>query len=97
MCANNDPMVTFAVCLHSILPHYHYHADVYESIELLDAYHVHSVECVSKIKSILSIIFHAMYMAMCIQLTHFSCDDESCIGAHGNLQSHSVFCWGLTQ
>ena len=30
--------------------------------------------CVSKIKSIISIIFHAIYGAVCIQLTHFSCD-----------------------
>ena len=36
---------------------------------------VHSVECASKIKSVLSIIFHVIYGAVCIQLTHFSCDD----------------------
>ena len=33
------------------------------------------VRCVSKIKSILSIIFHAIYGAVCIQLTHFSYTD----------------------
>ena len=32
-------------------------------------------ECVSKIKSILSIIFHVMYGAVRIQFTHFSYDD----------------------
>ena len=35
----------------------------------------HSVRCVSKIKSIPSIIFHAIYGAVCIQLTLFSFDD----------------------
>ena len=35
----------------------------------------HSVECVSKIKSILSVIFHAIYGTLCIQLTHLSYDD----------------------
>ena len=35
---------------------------------------IHSVQCVSKIKTILSIIFQAMYRAVCIQLTHFSYD-----------------------
>ena len=29
----------------------------------------------SEFKSILSIIFHAIYGAVCIQLTHSSCDD----------------------
>ena len=32
-------------------------------------------ECVSKIKSIVSIVFHAIYGVVCIQLTHFSYDD----------------------
>ena len=39
------------------------------------ACHVHSVECVSKSKPILKIIFHAIYGAVCIQLTRFSHDD----------------------
>ena len=34
-----------------------------------------SVDCVSKIKSILTIIFHAIYGAVCIQLTRFSLYD----------------------
>ena len=35
-----------------------------------------SFECVSKIKSVLSIIFHAIYGgAVCIQLNHLSYDD----------------------
>ena len=32
---------------------------------------VSSVECVSKIKSILSIIFHALYRAVCLEFSHF--------------------------
>ena len=36
---------------------------------------VHSVECVSKIKSIPSVSFHAILGAVCIQLTHLSYDD----------------------
>ena len=33
------------------------------------------VECVSKIKHILSIIHYTIYGAVCFQFTHFSCDD----------------------
>ena len=63
------------VCLHIItLPHYNNYVDVAEGIGTL--------ECVSgafwqvcKIKSIFSILFHAIYRAMCIQLTHLSYDD----------------------
>ena len=40
-----------------------------------DTCQAHSVECVSKNKSILSIIFHAIYGAVCIQPTHFSYGD----------------------
>ena len=29
-----------------------------------------------KIKTILSIIFYSIYGAVCLQLTHFSCDDR---------------------
>ena len=35
----------------------------------------YAVECVSRIKSILSIIVYAIYGAVCFQLTHFFCDD----------------------
>ena len=37
---------------------------------------VYAAECVSKIKTILSIIFYSMYGAVCHQLTQFSCDDS---------------------
>ena len=36
---------------------------------------VYSVECVSKIKSILAIIFHAIYGVVCKQRTRVSYDD----------------------
>ena len=61
----DGPVVVF-VYLHIILLHYHLYEDVSEGIELLNACRVHSVECVSKIKLIISIIFHAIYEAVCI-------------------------------
>ena len=61
MCANNrvhyDPMGVL-VCLHIALPHYHHYADISRGIELLKCLSdTFCIECVSKIKSILSIIF----------------------------------------
>ena len=38
---------------------------------------VHSVECVSKIESIIWIIFHSIYAAVCIELTHVSYGDAN--------------------
>ena len=75
MCTNNqihyDLMVVF-VCLHISLTHY----DLSQCIELLKCLSgTFCLECVSKIKTILSIIFQAIYEAVCIQLTHFSSDD----------------------
>lgn len=61
MCANENVhfgLKIVFVCLHITLPHYHHYAEISEDIELLNACQVHSVECVSKIKSIISIIFH---------------------------------------
>ena len=64
MCANNrvhyDLMVEYSP-LHSTLPHYHHYADLFEGIELLNACQIYSVASVSKIKSVLSIIFRAIY------------------------------------
>ena len=64
MCANNKihfrSMVVF-VCLHFTLPHYHNYANVSECIDLLNICQIYSVVCVSKIKSILSIMIHAIY------------------------------------
>ena len=79
MCANDkvhyDPMVVF-VYFHTTLPHYHHYADLSESIDLLKCLSgKFSLECVSKIKSILPIIFHAICGAVRIQLAHFSYGD----------------------
>ena len=78
-CASNkvhyDPMVLY-VCLHITLPHYHHYADLSESNELLKCLSgSFSLECVSKIKSILSTFFHAIYRAVRLRLTQFSYDD----------------------
>ena len=54
------------------LLHYDHYADVSEGI---DASEVHSVECVSKIESILLHIFLAICGAVWIQLIRFSYDD----------------------
>ena len=79
MCENNrvhyDPMVVF-VCLHITLPHYHHYTDKSEGIELLKCLSsTFCLECVSKIKSILSSIFHAIYRAVRIQITHDDCEN----------------------
>ena len=77
ICANYRkhyrPIVVF-VCLHITIPRYHNFEDVSESIELLKCLSDASVECVSKIKSILSIIRHVIYGAVCIQFAHISND-----------------------
>ena len=79
MCANDEvhyyPKVVF-VCLHITLPRNHHYADLPECTELLKCLSgTLCPGCVSKIKSILSIIFHAIYVAVQIQLSHFSYDD----------------------
>ena len=79
MCANNrvhyGPMVVYGY-LHITLPHYHHYADLSEGIELLKYLSdMFCLECVSKIRLVLSIIFHAKYGAVCFQLTHFVYED----------------------
>ena len=79
MCANSrghyEPMVIF-ICLYIPLPHYHHYSDLSEIIELLKcSSDTFCLKCVSKIKSILSIILHAIHGAVRIQLTHFSYSD----------------------
>ena len=44
-------------------------------LDFLNACQVYFLECVSKIKFILSIIFHAIYGAVYFQQAHSSCDD----------------------
>ena len=79
VCANGgvyyDLMVKF-ICLHFKLPQYHHYADLSEGIELLKSLSgTFCLKCVSKIKSILSIIFHAIFGAVHIHLINFSYDD----------------------
>ena len=57
------------------LHQYHHCADLSEGIEPKCFSGTFSLECVSKIKSILPVIFHAMYGAVRIQRTHFSYGD----------------------
>ena len=63
------------VCLYSTSYHYHHCANLSEGIELWNACQIYFVECVSKIKHILSVIHHTICGAVCFQFTHFSCDD----------------------
>ena len=63
------------VCLYSTPSHYHHCASSSEGIELINACQIYFVECVSKIKHILSVVHHTICGAVCFQFTHFSCDD----------------------
>ena len=78
MCANDrvnyGPMVIL-ICLHITIPHYNHYAYVSECIAFRIIRQVHSLESVFKIKSFISIIFHAIHGALCILFTHFSYDD----------------------
>ena len=47
-----------------------------KALNYWNACQVYAAECVSKIKPILSIIFYSIYGAVCLQLTHLSCDDR---------------------
>ena len=44
-------------------------------IYLMNVSMVYAAECVSKIETILAIIFHSIYGAACLQLTQFACHD----------------------
>ena len=76
MYANNkvhyDLMIVF-ICLHITPPHHHHYEHLSEVLNFLIG--TFCLECVSKIKSVLSIIFHAIFGAVHIQLTHFSYDN----------------------
>ena len=78
VCANNlvhyDP--TVASVFKHIKLHYHHYADLSEGIELLKCLPgTFCLECVSRIKSDVSAVFHAIYGAVRIQLPCFSYDD----------------------
>ena len=95
MCANNrvhyDLMVEYS-SLHSTLPHYNHYADLFEGIELLNACQIYFVSSVSKIKSVPSITFRAIYGTVHIQLTHFCYDDceNTCIWSYYHHQIGSM-------
>ena len=82
---------SLSVCLHITLTRYHQYADLSEGIQLLGCLSLtFCLGCVSKINSILSIIFHPIYGALCIQLTHFSydgCENMSNLSSHHHHQS----------
>ena len=63
------------VCLYSAPAHYHDCGNLSEGIELINACQIYFVECVSKIKHILSVIHYTICGAVCFQFTHCSCDD----------------------
>ena len=46
-----------------------------KTLSLLNACQIYFVECVSKIKHIFSAIHCPLYGAVCLQFTHFHCDD----------------------
>ena len=46
-----------------------------KALNLLNACQIYFVECVSKIKHIISVIHYAICGAVFFQFTHFSCDD----------------------
>ena len=47
-----------------------------KALSYWNACQVYAAACVSKIKTILSIIFYSIYGTVCLQLTRFSCDDR---------------------
>ena len=61
------------VCLYSTPSHYRHCANLSGDIE--NACQIYFVECVSKIKHILSVIHYTICGAVCFQFTHFLCDD----------------------
>ena len=64
------------VCLYSAPSHYHHCANLSEGIELMKCLSdIYFVECVSKIKHVLSVIHYTICGAVCFQFTHFSCGD----------------------
>ena len=87
------------ICLYSTPSHYHHCANLSEGIELIKCLSdIYCVECVSKIKHILSLIHYTICGAVCFQFTHFCCDDWENIYAlsyycHqiGNMDSYPLF------
>ena len=63
------------VCLYITPSQYHHCANWSEDIELIDGCQIYFIECVSKIKHILSVIHYTICGAACFQFTHVPCDD----------------------
>ena len=63
------------ICLYSTPSHYHHCANLSEGIELIKCMSDIFVECVSKIKHILTDIHYTICGALCFQFTHLCCDD----------------------
>ena len=61
------------ICLYITPSHYHHYANLSEDIELVGQSYF--VECVSKIKHILSVIHFTICGAVCFQFTQLPCDD----------------------
>ena len=74
MCANNRVdyglMVVYGY-LHITLSYYHQWGDLSAYWTANIYIYIYWLECVTKIRTVLSIIFHAIYGVVCIQLTHF--------------------------
>ena len=68
MSSNNrmrfDLQIVF-VCLYITSSHYHHCANLSEDTELINACQIYFVECVSKIKHILSVVHYTLYGDMC--------------------------------
>ena len=58
------------VCLYNTSSHYHHCANLSEGIELIKC-QIYFVECVSKIKHIISVIHYTICGAVWFQFTHF--------------------------
>ena len=61
--------------VHITPSHYHHCANLSEDVELINAFQIYFVECVSKIKHLLSVTHYTICGAGCFQFTHFPCDD----------------------
>ena len=63
------------VYLYSTPSHYYHCANLSEGIDLIKCLSDLFVECLSKIKHILSVIHYTICGTVCFRFTHFSCDD----------------------
>ena len=96
ICANNRVhygLIVVYCYLDITIPHYHQYADLSECIELMKCLSdIFCLKCVSKIRSVLSIISHAIYGTVCTQLSHFSYDDceNTCTRSYYHYQIGSM-------